>query len=326
MNREIAIEILGLVGSSNNKIEEKIDIDQIKRQYRIMALKYHPDKNKSATAVEQFQNIHSAYEFLLRDTDNNNGNNNNNNGTNESLDFDTLLNMFLDTVLDDESVIFKKILGILIPKVINAIKGIDISKIQSILQPIDSTILDKIRGFFAKYAHIFEGFADFGNLSNTLNEIDNNIKIWKRDQPTDPYNHILLHPLLEDLFQNNLYKCMENGHLLVIPLWHQELLYVLSGYEILVECYPILPDNISIDENNDMFILLEYGLMELWFMENIDIEIGGKRILIEKESLKMVQDQQIILKGEGISKINEEDIYCILEKSDIYVNIRILVG
>jgi hypothetical protein len=40
----------------------------------------------------------------------------------------------------------------------------------------------------------------------------------------------------------------------------------------------------------------------------------------------MVEDQQIILKGEGISKINEEDIYCILEKSDIYVNIRILVG
>ena len=101
---------------------------------------------------------------------------------------------------------------------------------------------------------------------------------------------------------------MENGHLLVIPLWHQELLYVLSGYEILVECYPILPDNISIDENNDIFILLEYGLMELWFMANIDIEIGGKRILIEKESLKMVEDQQIILKGEGISKINEEDI------------------
>jgi len=293
-----------------------------------MALKYHPDKNKSATAVEQFQNIHSAYEFLLRDPDNNgnnnnNNNNNNNDGTNESLDFDSLLNMFLDTVLDDESVIFKKILGILIPKVINAIKGIDISKIRSILQPIDLTILNKIRGFFAKYAHIFEEFADFGNLSNTLNEIDNNKKTHK---PDDPYNHILLHPLLEDLFQNNLYKCMENGHLLVIPLWHQELLYVLSGYEILVECYPILPDNISIDENNDIFICLEYGIMELWFMENIDIEIGGKRILIEKESLKMVEDQQIILKGEGISKINEEDIYCILEKGDIYVNIQILVG
>jgi len=38
--------------------------DQIKRAYRRLALKYHPDRNKSPKAKEKFKQINAAYEIL----------------------------------------------------------------------------------------------------------------------------------------------------------------------------------------------------------------------------------------------------------------------
>lgn len=311
MDNKTACKILEMNITENQKITEEI----VKKQYRIMALKYHPDKNKSEKAVEEFQNIHSAYEYLMRGMDKTYI-------KDEYADFDTILKLFLESVLDDEYFIIRKILSIIIPKIIKAIQLIDISKIRLLLNPIDKKIVAKINDFFIKYATIFED-CELTNLSTTINEILNSHK--KQDTAIQ-YNHILLHPLLEDLFQNNLYKLSEYGETLLIPLWYNELVYDISGMELLIECYPILPDNIEIDDNNDMHISLEYGLLELWFMENIEFSLGDKSFYINKESLKMIENQEIILKGQGISRMNENDIYSISEKGDIHIYITIRVG
>jgi len=312
MDNKKACAILEIdkIENNTNKLTEEI----VKKQYRIMALKYHPDKNKSVNAVEEFQNIQSAYEYLMRELDTP--------YLKDDTDFDTILKLFLESVLDDEYFIIRKILTIMIPKIIKAIQLIDISKIRALLKPIDISILNKLGDFFKKYAAIFEG-CELNNLSKVINEF---INISEKKGSSIEYNHILLHPLLEDLFQNNLYKLSEYGETLLIPLWFQELVYDISGTELLVECYPILPENIEIDENNDIYVKVEYGLLELWFMDKIEFKLGEKSFSINKDSLKLIKNQRIILKGEGISRMNENDLYCIREKGDIFIDITIHVG
>ncbi|MEZ4722296.1 MAG: J domain-containing protein [Flavobacteriales bacterium] len=52
-----AYEILGLTSSASP--------DEVKRAYRKMAFKYHPDINPSDSAREQFLNVQKAYEIII---------------------------------------------------------------------------------------------------------------------------------------------------------------------------------------------------------------------------------------------------------------------
>jgi len=303
------------------QIPEDIELneDLIKKHYRMMALKYHPDKNPDKSSVKIFHEVQEAYEFL-----NDKYNNTNEEYYDEQANYDSFLYVFLQQALKDD--FQKQIIYILITKILKKTSNKMADLSTEFLKKIDKSLLKKIYDFLKYYSDIFDYSLDFLEKIRELvekKEKNNNENSTIEDPNIEP-NRILLHPLLEDLFENNLYKITRGHHVILVPLWHHELVYDLSGEDLYVECYPILEENISIDESNDIHIHLEYPLLEIWEKTEIEFKLGNILFSIPRENIKMTDFQKIVLREKGISRISQDEIYSILEKGDIYVYIRIV--
>ena len=58
-SRRMGKDYYAILGVGKNATE-----DELKKAYRKMALKYHPDKNKDPDAEDKFKEIAEAYEVL----------------------------------------------------------------------------------------------------------------------------------------------------------------------------------------------------------------------------------------------------------------------
>jgi hypothetical protein len=143
------------------------------------------------------------------------------------------------------------------------------------------------------------------------------------EKPTS--ENIIIHPTINDLFENNLYKIVRNGKTFLVPLWHHELLYDNSGSELHIKCFPILPEEITIDENNNIEKTITWSINDIWDKTNIFIYIGNHTFYILREQLMLREYQTIRLYQHGISRINTKDVYDITKKSDIILHIRLVV-
>ena len=294
MNFQKACKILDI----NDK--QKLNVDELKHKYKLYALKFHPDKNKSIDATEKFQEINSAYQYLCsHDIELNEP-------YQENTSYSDILFTFMTSIIPIDK--DTNVIHIIIQKLTHVCE----SKSHDFLDKLDKDTLIKIYDVIKTNKDIFHIKDEY--ITKIENIINNKIQ---KDEV------IILNPTLEDLFDNNLYRLTIDKNTYIIPLWHHELQYDNNGKDLYVRCNPVLLDDIEIDETNDIHVYKSYKIHEIWGKQDIEIEIGNRIFPIEAYELKFIENQTVFILDSGISRPNVKNIYDISMLSTIYIHVTL---
>lgn len=324
MNIQIALNLLDI---SENQLTN-LTKEYIKRKYHKMALKWHPDKNgNTIDATKRFQRINESYTYLIREITKDNNSSNISSSSifgdfvssfdfkDEKNMYTSILSSFISNFLHTESNIMKNLLSKIIKDiVINGTKVISLK----LIEDLDKEKSIELYNFLCKYRNILY-------IDNEILELVSSL-IKEKYKNDSVY---ILNPSIDDLFESNVYKLYVNGLLFLAPLWHTEIYFDDTlGNDIIVLCKPDLPEHVTIDENNNIFYNLlvpfekEMIITQSKINDELTIQLGKHEFKIPLNKLYIKQEQVYILKGQGISKIIENDVYNVSFRSDIIVTIK----
>jgi curved DNA-binding protein CbpA len=324
MNYQKAIDILEI--DINNVDFKSSSTTYLKRCYHKQALKYHPDKNGNTTeSTERFKLINDAYDFLKRE-DNLLYNDNLKETDENSSVYKDILQLFLKGILDGK---YSESISSIIKEII--LNFSEVKKMSSLkmFDGLDKETTINIYNFLSKYRSLF-------HFSNEFLDKIKDIIIKKHDD----IMVYVLNPSIDDLLNNNVYKLYVEEELYLVPLWHSEMYFDVKKREtepnelkethdikeIIVLCYPELPENITIDEDNNLYIEVNLNVSDispfLSSSKNMKVFLGKKELDIPLYNLYIRDTQLYRIKSQGLTKIKENDIYDISEKCDIIVKIN----
>ena len=284
----------------------------IKKQYRKMALKYHPDKNgNTEESNERFKKINEAYNYL-KDIYNEDIDKDEDIGESDNFQsslYTDILKQFIRTTFEGK---YTEVLSKIVSKIIGAGKKIS----TDLFNELDKDTALNIYSFLSmnrSTLHLNQEILDL--IREIVVKKYDNVEIYK------------LNPSINDLFNNNLYKLYIGDELFLVPLWHNESYFeTRSNSEIMVICEPELDKNITIDDDNNICIdiIINANDIPTLIINNalIPIQIGNKELSIPIEYLYIKKTQIYKIKGQGISKV-KRNIYDVSEKTDVIVHITI---
>lgn len=274
----------------------------LKKAYRIMALKHHPDKNPNnqKESEEKFKEIQESYEYL------NNYLQYNKEKKDIKLDYNSIFSDFLSSFFTNGSPEINNIVTSILRDGQNAsIK---------LFEKLDKDKAIKIFEFINTYQHI---------LYVSKETVDKLKEIINKKIEND--NMIIINPSLEDLLNDNIYVLTFEEEKYFIPLWHDEIYYKnkKNNNDIVVKCIPELPDNISLDNNNNLIINVTFSISEILNKEYITYNIGNISYDINVTKLHVKSIQQYLIKGKGISLIQSNEIYDNTKKGNVIFQIHL---
>jgi DnaJ domain len=292
--------------------DQEVDEQWIKRQYKRLSLKYHPDKNPSPEACYEFQQLHEAYMILLDDFQ-------------EDSDLEE----------DDQEVVYDASSGsaytnIVWDAIYNYVLELYHTNRWNIIESMDKTVLLKLYCFLCKHRKRFSEWGDtiIYHLGLFLKFV---FKPTASDGTMKPTKQYIIYPTLDDLLACNLYKHLEPDvdKAFLVPCWMEESVFDTSGCggEILFHCIPVFPPGVSMDENRNIHKLVECSLKDVWDIPDdgaLEITVGNMEIPIGKTELRMLKKQTIVRRGCGVPMGNPKDVFDVTKKSNIVIHILIL--
>ena len=304
-------------------------LDELKKNYRLLALKHHPDKNEnSEESCEIFKEVNNAYLYLLNfDISHepvtshmfNGGDNNGSGGDNGGSDsYMSIFRIFIQSLLQKMTVISQENTSLTINTLIKIIVE-DCQELSiKMFEDLDKEAAYNIYEIITTYHKAFH---------ISVEKLELFEKIMRNKMALD--NMVVISVSLDDLMgENNIYVLEHDEKKFYIPLWHTELYYKLgktdnTSVDLIVRCIPTTPSHIYIDSNNDIYVDIRMRILDLLEKQCIEFEIGGKKFIINAAALYIKNNQTYVLSGAGIPIINSKNMYDIAEKSSVIVNIEL---
>lgn len=289
MNYHKAVKRLNL----SNHFTDK----ELKRAYYKQALRFHPDKNTIIDTEEEFKDIKLAYEFLSERK----------NGVGETDTYVSFISKLLKTTfpnIDADYLFFESTVDI----IFNSCK----KALVKIFNKINKPLAIK--------------FYVFITTNNDVLNIDPDILkelLIIIESKTAPNHTYILHPSLNELLNDSVFKLNVVNRLFYVPLWHTEIIYDLSGKDVIIYSIPDLTDDIFIDNSNNIHVTIEESIVSLLDKCVLSINIGEKMIHIPSNKLQITNYQIYTLKNEGILDSNHENLFNTEKRMDVIFHITL---
>ena len=277
-------------------VDSNPTIETVRKQYKYLALKWHPDKNTATNAADKYREIKEAHDFLLDQLDK---------GFVPQIDRDNyagIASMFFETLYNNEH-FQRKIFHPLLMKVV----GMCEEKALAFMGRLDPDRASKLCVILESYKHVL-------HLSDEFFE-----KIRKKPDDSDKsHRHILLNPNIDDLMMSNV--CKLEG--IIVPLWHSLLEYEKEG--LIVHCLPELPPNVWIDEDaGTIHIEIDETAHQLWKTGKLEFSIGSLKKSIKMERIRFCKRQIVELEGEGIPIADRENVFNVSKNGMLMVHLNL---
>lgn len=322
MNSQQAYKVL--------ELEPGAAYETIRRQYKMLALKYHPDKNKADGAVDKYREIKEAHDVLCSsEADPADPTDPTGTGwfTKYGLDKTALgsstyaraASDFFEMIYNDEQ-FQRRIFHPLLMRVVSSCE----EKALAMFRKMEKTKARKLYDILILYQDTLHLSADtLAKIrqiieAQTLNE--ETLSEATLSEALDVEDIVVLNPDIDDLLNQSVYKLKRgDSETLFVPLWHRELEY--DG--VFVDCVPTLPDNIWLDELNNIHVKCGFKVGDLWDKDGVDIQVGTRIYNLDVGLLRLVSKQIVEIDGQGIPVPNEADIFNVSRLSHIYAHVEV---
>jgi hypothetical protein len=346
-----SLHILGF----NDDASPPSSLKELNKRYHLLALKHHPDKAElgDPSANEKFKEINDAHKRLkdyfysgYRAHDDADAADAEAEAAADASGYDNLLQMFIKSIIvkirssaTDDATTTDSIHAI-IQTVLSKGAQSAVMLFRNMDKPAAITIYD----ILSKNQDLF------GISREMMDELTEIIETKTRDDIV-----IHLNPSLLDMLMDRVYILNECGKTYYIPLWHSELHFNhvndvaataaataadTNVIRIIVVCQPELPDNVSIDEFNNMYISLDVSICELFTKQVIPViindelkthgfvyELHARDVCLQSTDNNDAVRQCVLLRGagKGIARYNTatSDIYKVGMRANVYANIHL---